>query len=94
MVILRLLVCQILYWIKSYDILLVKIFFSCLKTHHFWGSLRVSFDLSEQNQLSYFQNGLYSIQRRNIPHFKAFGMSNFKYEVRICHKICIKGTIM
>ena len=34
------------------------------------------------------------IQKHKIPHFKAFGMSNFKYEVKICQKICIKGTII
>ena len=32
-------------------------------------------------------------QRCNIPHFKAFGMSNFKCDVRICQKIRMKGTM-
>ena len=27
-----------------------------------------------------------------MPHFKAFGMMNLQYEVRICHKIHDKGT--
>ena len=37
---LRCLVCLNLNWIKSYDILLVKIFiFSCLKMHHFRGKI-------------------------------------------------------
>ena len=28
-----------------------------------------------------------------MPHFKAFGMMNLHYEVRICHKIHDKGTM-
>ena len=28
-----------------------------------------------------------------MPHFKAFGMMNLQYEVRICHKIHNKGTM-
>ena len=31
------------------------------------------------------------IQRHNIPHFKAFDMSNFKYELRICQKFILKA---
>ena len=27
-----------------------------------------------------------------MPHFKAFGMMNLQYEIRICHKIHDKGT--
>ena len=38
-VILRCLVCLNLNWIKSYDIILVKVFFLCLKLHHFRASL-------------------------------------------------------
>ena len=37
---LRCLVCLILNWIKSYDTLQVKMFFSCLQMHYFRGSLR------------------------------------------------------
>ena len=29
----------------------------------------------------------------NMPHFKAYGMMNLQYEVRICHKIHNKGTM-
>ena len=29
----------------------------------------------------------------NMPHFKAFGMMNLQYEIRICHKIHNKGTM-
>ena len=28
-----------------------------------------------------------------MPHFKAFGMMNLQYEMRICHKIHDKGTM-
>ena len=28
-----------------------------------------------------------------MPHFKAFGMMNLQYEIRICHKIHNKGTM-
>ena len=28
-----------------------------------------------------------------MPHFKAFGMMNLQYEVRICHKIHNKGRM-
>ena len=28
-----------------------------------------------------------------MPHFKAFGMMNLQYVVRICHKIHNKGTM-
>ena len=27
-----------------------------------------------------------------MPHFKAFGMMNLQYEIRICHKTHDKGT--
>ena len=29
----------------------------------------------------------------NMPHFKAFGMMNLQYEIRICQKIHDKGTM-
>ena len=59
-VILRCLVCLILNWVKSYDIILVKIFFFLPENALFQGLFeRASFDTSELNQLSYFQNGLY-----------------------------------
>ena len=29
----------------------------------------------------------------NMPHFKAFGMMNLQYEIRICQKVHIKGTM-
>ena len=29
----------------------------------------------------------------NMPHFKAFGLMNLQYEIRICHKIHNKGTM-
>jgi hypothetical protein len=28
-----------------------------------------------------------------MPHFKAFGMMNLQYEIRICQKVHIKGTM-
>ena len=93
MIILRCLVCLIRNWIKSYDKLLVEIFFSCLKMHYFRVSLREKV-LTPQNKISSHKISKWLIQRRNIPHFKAFGISNYKHEVRICHKICIKGTMI
>ena len=33
------------------------------------------------------------VQIGNVPHFKAFGMMNLQYEITICHKIHIKGTM-
>ena len=32
-------------------------------------------------------------QGLGMPHFKAFGMMNLQYEVRICHKIHNKGRM-
>ena len=50
----------------------VNIFLKCIICH-----LRTKSALIFSKQL---------IQRCNIPHFKAFGMSNFKYEVKIYQK--------
>ena len=52
LVILRCLVCKNLNWIKSYNIILIKIFFfSCLKMHHFRASLP-KWDLTPQKETS------------------------------------------
>lgn len=78
MVILRCLTCLNLYWNKSYDILLVKIFF-----FHAWKCMisgvlcEVSFLSSEQNQLSYFPDGFYR-DLIYLPHFKDFDMMHLK----------------
>ena len=61
-VILRCLVCLNTNWIKSYDVIFgKKSFFSCVKMHHFRGKIPkyISFDTSEENQPSYFQNGYF-----------------------------------
>ena len=46
----------------------------------------VSFDTSEQNQLSYFLYGLYR-DMICIPHVKGLGMIILQYEIRICQKM-------
>ena len=51
MVILRSLTCLNLNWIKAYDILLVKVFFSCLQMHDFKGTLWSEFFIP-QNKIS------------------------------------------
>ena len=53
-VILRCSVCINLIWIKSYNIILVKIFLFYASFMGYFAE--VSFDTSEGNQLSYFQN--------------------------------------
>ena len=84
-VIFRCLTCLNLYWIKSYDILLDKIFFLCLNMHDLRGTLWSEF-LIPQNQISSHIFKLAFVQRLNIPHFEDFGMMHLKYEIRIFPK--------
>ena len=41
----------------------------------------------------YLNESHVKVQICNMPHFKAFGMMNLQYEIRICHKIHNKGAM-
>ena len=43
--------------------------------------------------LNEYLNKKIEIQRPNIFHFKAFGMINLHYEIRICQKIYYRVTM-
>ena len=83
----RCLTCLNLNWIKIYDILLVKIiFFHALK----YIILGVVCEVSFWYLRTFFK---WVVQRFNMPPFKAFGIMNLQYEIRICQKPYYKVTI-
>ena len=90
-VILRCLTCLYLNWIKSYDILLVKVvFFHACKCIISGVLCEVSFWYFRTKLALIFSKKL--LQRLTIPRFKDFGIMHLKYEIWICAKNYNKFT--